>query len=148
MAREASEAVKMASYERGMLETETRLAEEVARVCRDYCAETWTKALNWAGVPTDSELRNVESIFFPEDILEVPVTLPPPIANPLLATQAPLLEVEFPTKARKGKKVQPQTKAKHFEDDLMIRDVVSKAKDEESKSKTADPKEDPHQAKT
>ena len=29
----------------------------------------------------------------------------------------------------------------------MIQDVVSKAKDVESKSKAADPKEDPHQAK-
>ena len=40
MAREASEAAKMASYERRVLETETRLAKEVVGVCRDYCAET------------------------------------------------------------------------------------------------------------
>ena len=40
MAREAFEVAKMASYERRVLETETRLAKEVAGVCRDYCAET------------------------------------------------------------------------------------------------------------
>ena len=45
------------------------------------------------------------------------------------------------------KEVQPHTKAKHFEDDLIIRDVVSKAKDVEFKSKAADPKEEPHKAK-
>ena len=40
MAREAFEAAKMASYERRVLETETRLAKEVAGVCKNYCAET------------------------------------------------------------------------------------------------------------
>lgn len=44
-------------------------------------------------------------------------------------------------------------KAKHFEDDLIVRHVVSKAKDVESKSKArdsqfeaADPKKESHQA--
>ena len=43
MVGEASEAVEAASYERGVLEMVTRLAEEVVRVCRDYCTETWAK---------------------------------------------------------------------------------------------------------
>ena len=55
-----------------MLETEQRLAEEVAEVCRDYCTVTWMEALNSAGVSMDSELRRVESVFFPEHIREVP----------------------------------------------------------------------------
>ena len=100
---EASEAMETASYERGVLETETQLAEEMAGVCRDYYIEIWVEALNWAGVPVDSELRRAENIFFLE--------------------------------------------AKHSKDALTIRDVVSKAKDAESKSKAADPKENPHQAK-
>ena len=103
MARETFKAVEIASYERGMQEMETWLAEEVARVCRDYCTETWAEALNWAGVLTNFELRRAENIFFLE--------------------------------------------AKHSKDALTIRDVVSKAKDAESKSKAADPKENPHQAK-
>ena len=153
MAREAFEATEAASYERGVLETEIRLAKEVAGVCRDYCAEMWAETLNRVGVLVDSELRSAENIFFPEDIREVLTTLLSPVADPLhlpeqLPTvQAPSPDVKIPTELGKGKEVQLQTKAKHSEDDLTIRDVVSKAKDAESKFKAADPKEDPHQAK-
>ena len=62
--REVSESAETASYE----ETEARLVEEVAKVCRDYYAETWAEALNRAGVLANSELRRAENIFFPEDI--------------------------------------------------------------------------------
>ena len=148
MAREASEAEETTSNECGVLEMETRLAEEVAGVCRDYCAETWAEALNRAQVPVDFELRSAKNIFFPEDIREVSMTLPPPVAEPLLAIQAPSFEANILTGAGKGKEVQPQTKVKHSEDDLTIRDVISKSKDAKSKSKAADPKEDHHQAKT
>nr|POE98875.1 hypothetical protein CFP56_44636 [Quercus suber] len=65
----------------------------------------------------------------------------------LPTTQAPSSDAEVLTRARKGKQVQPLIKAKHFEDALMIRDVVSKAKDVESESKVVDPKESPYQAK-
>ena len=68
VAREAIEAVETASYEHGVLDIETRLAEELAGVCRDYCAEVWAEALNRAGVPTTSKLRSVENIFFLENI--------------------------------------------------------------------------------
>ena len=40
MASKATKAEKTASYERGVLNTETRLAEKVVGVCRDYYAET------------------------------------------------------------------------------------------------------------
>ena len=40
VAKEAIEAAERASYECGVEDTENRLAEEVARVCRDYCTET------------------------------------------------------------------------------------------------------------
>ena len=122
-------------------------------MCRDYWAETWVEALNWAEVPTDSELRSAENIFFPKDIQEVPVTFLPPIANPLyLPEQLPTIQASSPNAeiligAGKGNEVQPQTKAKHSKDDLTIREVVSKAKDAEFESKVANPKEDPHQAK-
>ena len=83
VAREASEAVEVASYKRGVLETETRLAEKLAGVYKDYSAETWAKALNQARIPTDSKLRRTENVFFPKDMREVPTTLPPPDADPL-----------------------------------------------------------------
>ena len=97
--------------------------------------------LNQARVPTNSKLRRAENIFFPEDIREVPVTLPPSVADPippleqLFITQAPPPDVEVSTRDGKDKEVQPLMKAK---DDLTIRDVVSKAKDVESKFKAKD----------
>ena len=69
--QEAAQAAKRAAYERGMLETEQRLAEEVAEMCRDYCSMTWGADLNSTGVPTDFELRKVERVFYPEHIREV-----------------------------------------------------------------------------
>ena len=38
--REAAKVVEEAAYEHGVEETEIRLAEEVAGVCRDYCTKT------------------------------------------------------------------------------------------------------------
>ena len=78
VARETSKAIETTSYEREVQDTETRLAEEVAGMCRDYYAKIWAEALNQAGVSVDSELRRAGNIFFPEDIREVPATLPPP----------------------------------------------------------------------
>ena len=83
VAKEATKAAKRAFYEHRVEDTENKLAEEVAGVCRDYYTETWIEALNSAGVPADSELRKVESIFLPEHILEAPMDLPS-TALPLL----------------------------------------------------------------
>ena len=111
MARETSEAAKMASYKRGVQETKTRLAEEMAGMCRNYYAETWAEVLNWVGVLSDSELRSAENIFFLEDIREVLTTLLFLVADPLhlpeqLPTvQAPSPDVEIPTELGKGKEV-------------------------------------------
>ena len=46
VARKATEAAMKASYECGVQNTETRLAEEVAAVCRDYSIELWGVALD------------------------------------------------------------------------------------------------------
>jgi len=59
---------RWASYERGVLDTENRLTEEMAVVCKDYCTESWGVAMDRARVPTDSELRRAKNIFFLEDI--------------------------------------------------------------------------------
>ena len=56
VAREAAKAAVAGSYERGVKDTEARLTEEVAVVCRDYCTESWGVAMDRAGVPTDFEL--------------------------------------------------------------------------------------------
>ena len=75
VAREVAEATVKASYERGVLDTEVRLTEKVAVVCRDYCTESWGVVMDRAGVPADSELRRVENIFFPEDIRDSDTTV-------------------------------------------------------------------------
>ena len=76
MAKEATEAAEQASYDRGVQETEIRLANELVEVCIDYCKEVWAEALNQARVPTASKWRLAENIFFTEDIREVLVVLP------------------------------------------------------------------------
>ena len=55
MAKEAIKDEKQASYLLGVEETQVRLAEELAKVCREYCGVTWAKALNLAGVLADSK---------------------------------------------------------------------------------------------
>ena len=46
MAKEAAKAAEAADYERGVGETEARLIAEVMVVRRDYCSETYYKALD------------------------------------------------------------------------------------------------------
>ena len=142
MAREASKATETASYERGVLDFAGTTAPRHGQ-----------KHLIRQKSLADSKLRRADNVFFPKDIREVPAALPPPVADPLLpprqlpTIQAPTPDAEVLTEARKGKEVQPPVKANQSDDTLTIQDMVSKAKDAESKSKAADPKEDPHQAK-
>ena len=100
-----------------------------------------------AGVLANSKLRRVENILFLEDIREIPESDPP--SEKLLPTQATHLDTNVPEGAEVDKEAQPPTKDKPFEDSLTIKDVVSQAKNAESKSKAegahseaTDPKKD------
>ena len=126
---ETTKAVERASYECGVKDTEIRLAEEVAGVCRDYCTKTWIETLNSAGIPANSELRKAESIFFPEHIRKAPADFPS-TAQPLppkqvSSIQDPTLDTEASIGAGKGKEVLPSTKDTQSEDALTIKDVIS-----------------------
>ena len=164
VAKEAAKAVEATAYERGVLETEARLIAKVTVVCRDYCTETYYQALDRAGVPADFDLTRADQVYYPEDIREDPIALPPPAALPLpppkqpLTTQNPFQGIEIPAGAQKEKKgdvgvSRPKEKAKSkananpSEDALTIEDMVSKAKATESKSKI-DSKKDSHQSQT
>ena len=46
LAREAVEKAVAASYDRGVKDTEVRLAKEVAAVCREYVTLSWGVALD------------------------------------------------------------------------------------------------------
>ena len=72
------------------METEARLTAEVTVVCRDYCAETYYKTLDRAGVPVDFDLRRADKVYYPEDIREDPTALPPPATLPLPPLEQPL----------------------------------------------------------
>ena len=152
MAREAAEAVVSASYDRGVVDMETRLAEEVVIVCRGYYTKSWGVAMDRARVPIDSELRRIENTFFPKEIQEISDMVPPP--KRLLTSQAPSPNAEVSKGARAGKEAQPPMKAKPSKDTLTIKDVVSQDKEaelksqaEDSQSEKVDPQKDPPQAK-
>ena len=174
LAQEAAAAAEISAYERGVLETETKLTAEVTAVCREYCAETYNQALDRAGIPADSDLRRVDQVYYLEDLREN-ITVPPPlIAFPLpppeqsLTTQEPTRDTEvlagvekekdgavvaFQTEGKVKENEKEKEKAKNkahahaFEDALTIGDMVSKAKAAESKSKI-DSKKDSHQSQT
>nr|POE97558.1 hypothetical protein CFP56_17077 [Quercus suber] len=90
MVEEAAKALKQASYELGVQETEVRLANELAKVCKDYCKEVWLEALNLAGVPTTSEWREARNVYYLLDICEILANLPPSITLAPLSMEQPL----------------------------------------------------------
>ena len=98
------------------------MTEEVATVCRDYIAMSWRVALDRAAMPADSDLRKIENIFFPEDIREIPGSVPPEESVSAKAITSDFLVLE-------AEEVQPPAKDKSPEDTLTIRDVVAQAKD-------------------
>ena len=122
VAREVVKAAVNASYKRGVLDTETCLVEEVAILCRDYCTESWGVATDQVEVLADSKLRRVENIFFPDEIWEIPNTIPYPEQFP--TSQAPSPDAKLSKGAGVGKEAQPPMKAKPSKDALIIRDVV------------------------
>ena len=146
MAREAAKVAEEVAYERGVEETEIRLAEEVARVCKDYCTETWTEALNNVEVPTDSKLRKAESIFSLEHIREALADLLPTTALPFPPPEQAsniqdlTVDAEISTGAGKGKEALPSDKDTHSKDALTIKDVVFQVKEAESKFEAGDAK--------
>ena len=76
--KEAVEAAKQAFYLLDIEETETRLIEELAKVCRDYCKVSQKEGLNLAGVLANSEWRQPGSVIYHPDIREAPAAIPSP----------------------------------------------------------------------
>jgi len=90
LAKEAVKAKKQAAYNLGVKETQARLIEELAEACRDYCDATWAEALNIAGVPADSEWRQLGKTYYHPDIREILGGLPSPSATTLESLEQPL----------------------------------------------------------
>ena len=114
--KEATEAEKQAAYDLGVQETQSRLTEEFSAVARDYCDITWDKALDVAGVPANSVLRQPESIYYDLDIRVLPGSESPPPEHPVkvsevsMTSQVPPAPREVPTDSRpeagQGKEVE------------------------------------------
>ena len=81
-----------------------------------------------AAVPANSDLRKIENIFFPENIREIPSSVPPEDPVFAKATTSDSLVL-------KAEEVQPPAKGKSPEDSLTIRDVVTQAKEAFSEPK-------------
>ena len=172
VAQEAAIAAETSIYERGVLETETRLTAKVTAVCREYCAETYNQALDRAGIPADSDLKRTDQVYYPEDLRENTTTPPPPAVLHLpppdgsLPAQKPSQDTKVPIGVEKEKngavvasrteekakekekgkeKGQNKANANPSEDALTIGDMVFKAKIAGSKSKI-DSKKDSHQS--
>ena len=122
LAKEVAKKAVAASYDRGVKDTEVRLAEEVATVCREYITLSWGVALDRAAVPRDFDLRKTENIFFPKDVREIPDEVVPeePLPTKALASDSAMPEAED---------AQPAVKDKLPEDSLSIREVVAQAKE-------------------
>ena len=94
--KEVAEAEKQASYALGVQETQSRLTEEFSSVARDYCDITWEKALDAAGVPADSSLRQPESIYYDPDIQAFPGSDSHPPEQPAPVSEAPATNQALP----------------------------------------------------
>ena len=55
-------------YDVGVVETKESLRAEVPAIYQAYCTQTWSEALNRAGVEALSNLRKPENIFYPPAI--------------------------------------------------------------------------------
>ena len=138
VARETAKAAVATSYKCGVRDTEVRLTEEVATICRDYITMSWGVALDRAAVPADSDLRKVENIFFLEDIHEIPDSVPPEEPLPAKATTSD-------SRIPKAEEMQPAAKDKSPEDTLTIRDVVAQAKEAVLEPQAGNDKPEPTQ---
>ena len=136
-----------------MEETQARLTEELAEVCKDYYDATWVEALNIVGVLADSKWRQLGKVYYHPEIREILVGLLSPSAitpksskQPLIAQAAlPLSEaLKGPSQANdqgqgaegtkdkgKGKGTKPPSEAKDA--------IKAKAKETEAKTKKNDP---------
>ena len=136
LAKEATKAEKQVAYTLRVEETQVRLTEELSVVCREYCGISWSKALDAAGVPADSDLRRPENVYYDPEIRELPG---PDSSYPeqatqaseqLLVDQAPPAPLEVPKESNQnggqGKKA---------------KDLKGMGKDQDKKKTSYDPKE-------
>ena len=90
--KEAIEAEKQAAYTLGVQETQGRLTEEFSVVARDYCNISWGKALDVVGIPANSSLRRLKSIYYDPDICELSDPSSSPPKQPAQVSEVPIVD--------------------------------------------------------
>ena len=85
LVKEAAKTEKQVAYMLGVEETQAKLTEELFAVCREYYGISWSKALDAAEFPVDSDFRQLESIYYNPEICELSG---PSSSHPEQATQA------------------------------------------------------------
>ena len=116
LVKEAAETEKQAASTLGVEEIQAKLIEELSTVCKEYCDISWGKALDAAGVPMGSDLRQLESIYYDPEICELPgpdsshLELATQASEQLMADQALPTPLEAPKESNQdggqGKKVE------------------------------------------
>ena len=94
MAQAAANTTRKKFYDLGVQETKAQLTKELVGVCREYCLEVWTEALNVAEAPADLKWRKAENVLYTEDLRDVPK------AAPEVATLAPTAAKQPPPSQR------------------------------------------------
>ncbi|XP_023920340.1 uncharacterized protein LOC112031862 [Quercus suber] len=97
LAKESVEAERKAAYQLGVDETGKLVTEQFASVAHEYYDITWQKALDIAGVPSDSPLRLPGSVYYDPEIQELLKTDPPPAPQLLEATEQSLVSQAPPS---------------------------------------------------
>ena len=100
VAQAAADTAGQKFYDLGVQEIEAWLSKELAAVCKEYCLEVWTEGLNVAGAPVDSKWRKAESIYYPENLREIPKAAPEEAVPAFTAAEQPPPEAaKKPSKA-------------------------------------------------
>ena len=153
LAKEAVEVEKQVSYTLGVEETQARLTEELAEVCRDYYNVIQAEAFNLARVPADLEWRQLGKVYYHPKICEISVAFPSPSTTAPKSSEQPLtIQVALPLpEASKGPSqvsdqgqgadgAKDKGKGKETKSSSEAKDAAKvKAKETEAKTKETNP---------
>ena len=132
-----------------MEETEIRLAEELSEVCRDDCNTTWDKALTAAGVPANSALRLLGSVYYHPQIQAIhfasspPAPIPEPSEQPLVildALPSPKISMESSQVGDQGQGAEGEKGKDKGKKPLAKAKDAAKTKEAEARNQEIDPK--------
>ena len=126
--KEAAKAEKQAAYTLGVQETQSWLTEEFSAVARDYCDISWGKALDVAGIPADSSLRRLESIYYDPDICELSGPSSSSLMQPVQVSEVPIAD-QVPTAPVEGSMDSRQDAGKGKEAEALLGKDKDKDKD-------------------